>query len=81
MGSQEALHDKRYSRFVQRLCKAREEAELSQEAVAEAIGRSQRFVSRCETGERRVDVVEFRDFCRAYGLPPSYFLDGFPEES
>jgi len=45
------------------------------------MGRSQRFVSRCETGERRVDAVEFRDFCRAYGRPPAYFLAGFPENS
>ena len=25
------------------------------------------FVSRCETGERRVDVLEFEDFVRLYG--------------
>ena len=81
MGSREALHDKRYRRFIKRLCTARQEAGLSQAAVAKAIGRSQRFVSRCETGERRVDVVEFRDFCKCYGLPPSFFLDGFPEEA
>jgi len=54
---------------------------LTQEEAARAMGRSQRFVSRCETGERRVDAVEFRDFCRAYGRPPAYFLAGFPENS
>lgn len=79
MGSQGALHDKQYRRFVRLLREARDSSGLSQAAVAKAIGRSQRFVSRCETGERRVDVVEFRDFCRAYGLPPEHFLDGFPE--
>jgi transcriptional regulator with XRE-family HTH domain len=80
MGSSNALHDKEYQRFARRLRAAREKAGLSQEAVAKAIGRNQRFVSHCETGQRRVDVVEFRDFCRALRLPPSYFLDGFSED-
>ena len=80
MGSQEALHDERYRAFVDRLCEARKEAGLSQEQAAEAMGRPQYFVSRCETGERRVDAVEFFDFCMAYGLPPSWFLEGWPEE-
>jgi transcriptional regulator with XRE-family HTH domain len=78
MGSSNALHDKEYQRFAKRLRAAREKAGLSQEAVAKAIGRNQRFVSHCETGQRRVDVVEFRDFCRVYRLPAEHFLDGFP---
>jgi len=49
----------------------REGSGLTQEQLAAAMGRSQRFVSRCELGERRVDVIEFRDFCKALGLPPS----------
>lgn len=79
MGSSNALHDREYQRFAKRLRAAREKAGLSQEAVAKAIGRNQRFVSHCETGQRRVDVVEFRDFCRVYGLPAEHFLDGFPK--
>ena len=80
MGSREALHDREYRRFVARLRQAREDAGLTQEAVAKLMGRSQRFVSRCEVGERRGDVVGFRDFCRAFKLPPSYFIGRWPEE-
>ncbi|MFN3242965.1 MAG: helix-turn-helix domain-containing protein [Planctomycetota bacterium] len=80
MGSREALHDREYRRFVKRLREARESAGLTQQAVAKAMGRSQRFVSRCETGERRVDVIEFRDFLRVYGLRPSDLVTGFPSE-
>ena len=79
MGSTNALHDKEYQRFAKRLRAARMEVGMSQEEVAKAIGRNQRFVSHCETGQRRVDVVEFRDFCRVYGRPPSSFLDGFSD--
>jgi len=32
------------------------------------------FVSKVESGERRVDVVELADFCRIYGIRLSAFL-------
>jgi hypothetical protein len=35
---------------------------------------SQPDISKCESGERRVDVVELRDFARAYGKKLSDFL-------
>lgn len=78
MGSQRSLHDDRHKDLVARLIQAREEAGLTQEALADLIGRSQRFVSYCETGERRVDAIEFFDFCRALNKPPSWFIDGWP---
>lgn len=79
MGSQKSLHDERHRDLVAKLVEAREEAGLTQEEVADLIGRSQRFVSYCETGERRVDAVEFLDFCRAYAKSPSWFIKGWPK--
>jgi hypothetical protein len=32
------------------------------------------YVSKCESGERRVDVVELAQFCRAYGITLIDFL-------
>ena len=49
----------------QRLKKAREEAGLTQAQLALRIGETQTFVSKCERGERRIDVIELRAFCRA----------------
>jgi len=78
MGSQSSLHDKRHKALVVRLVEAREEAGLTQEKLAKRMGRSQRFISYCETGERRVDAIEFLDFCRALEKPPSWFIEGWP---
>src|SRR5438094_383805 len=40
-------------------------AGLTQRQLAEAVGREQNYVGRIETGQRRVDLVEFVAICRA----------------
>ena len=64
MGS---LHSRRYRDFLARLRQARERAGLTQVEAAARLRKPQSFVSRCETGERRVDVLEFEDFVKLYG--------------
>jgi ribosome-binding protein aMBF1 (putative translation factor) len=63
MGS---LHSRRYRDFLARLRKAREDSGLTQVEAAAKLKKPQSFISRCETGERRVDVLEFEDFVRLY---------------
>ncbi|MBV9468898.1 MAG: helix-turn-helix transcriptional regulator [Abitibacteriaceae bacterium] len=48
---------------------------MSQQQVAQRLPHSQRFVSRCETGERRIDVFELRAFCRALDIPFVDFVE------
>ena len=69
-----ALHTPAYRRFVKRLILARKRAGLTQVEVARVLNRPQSFVSKCEAGERRVDVVELQAFARVYGVPLSFFL-------
>jgi hypothetical protein len=38
--------------------------------VAEAVGREQNFVGRIETGQRRIDLVEWAAICRACTADP-----------
>ena len=59
-------HSARYRAFLARLKSARLEAGLTQVQVAKALGKPQSFVSKCESGERRVDVVELSAFGRLY---------------
>lgn len=67
---------RRYREFLARLRQAREEAGLTQQQAAAKLKRPQSFVSRCETGERRVDVLEFEEFVRLYGKGATFFLPG-----
>lgn len=68
-------HPERYRAFLARLREARKEASLSQEEVATALGVRQKFVSKIETGERRIDPVELDELARLYGKPVIWFLE------
>lgn len=66
-------HAEAYRRFLQHLKLARQEAGLIQEQVAEALGKPQPFVSKMESGERRLDIVELEEIAELYGKPLAYF--------
>ncbi len=63
-----------YAFFLRRLLEARTSAGLTQVDVAARLAKPQSYVSRCEAGERRVDVVELAAFARLYGRPIAWFL-------
>jgi transcriptional regulator with XRE-family HTH domain len=70
-----AVHQETYDIFLQRLIKAREELGLSQRDVCERMGMPHSFLSKCEIGDRRVDVMEFLQLAQIYGKPLQFFLD------
>jgi transcriptional regulator with XRE-family HTH domain len=65
-----------YKGFLRRLRQAREDAGLLQADVARKLGKPQSFVSKCESGERRTDVVELMNFARLYRKTITYFVGG-----
>ena len=67
-------HSRQYERLLTVLRQARKEAGLTQTDVATKFGAHASFVSKIESGERRIDVVELADFCRAYGVSLASFL-------
>lgn len=68
-----SVHSLAYKDFLHRLKKARLDAGLTQRQVSEALRVPQSFVSKSESGERRVDVVELAAFARLYKKPLNYF--------
>ena len=71
---QKSQHTSAYRRLTPALRKAREEAGLTQAEVAEKLGVYASFVSKVESGERRIDVVELKHFCDALGVGLVAFL-------
>lgn len=52
------------------LVEARKKAGLHQAEVAVRMGNDQTIISNIERGQRRVDVIEFRDFANAVEYDP-----------
>ena len=61
-------HDPQYIEFIARLRNARKAKKLSQKQFGERIGKPQTFVSKVETCERRLDVIETAKWCAALGI-------------
>jgi len=55
----------------------REEAGLRQADLAARLGKPQSFVSKYESGERRLDFLEVRAVCAALGVPLDRFVRRF----
>ncbi len=74
---QKSISSRHYAHFLKALRQVREKAGISQEELAARLGETQSFVSKCERGERRMDVVELREFCKAIGLTLETFVKQF----
>ncbi len=70
-----SAHTQSYKTFRALLRSSRQDAGLTQEDVAGALGVHQSYVSKYENGERRLDVVELLAVCSAIGVPPTKFID------
>jgi len=65
---------KAYARLGSLLKQARLEAGMTQMRAARQIGKTQAYISKCERGERRIDVIELGQFAKLYRKPASYFF-------
>jgi len=70
----DANYQRRYYHFLGRLKQARLDASLTQVEVARKIDRPQSFISKIETGERRVDIIELSELARLYRKPLEFFI-------
>lgn len=53
----------------------RVEANLTQLQLAERLGHAQSYVSKYETGEQRLDLIELDTICNAVGVPLPKFIE------
>ena len=68
------LGDARHEALVASLISARKQCGLTQTQLAERMRVYQSLVARIESGERRVDVVEFIDLGEVLGFDPAALL-------
>lgn len=70
-----SVYSKDYKNIIERLKKARIEVGLAQQEVADKLGKPQSFISKIESGERRLDVAEIKKFANIYKKDVSYFIN------
>ena len=69
-----AIYAKEHQIIVERLKRARIEAGLGQIEVARKLGKTQSYLSKIESGQRRFDVLQLKDFAKVYKKDISFFI-------
>jgi transcriptional regulator with XRE-family HTH domain len=64
----------RHEALIALLIQKREAAGLTQTELAEKLGEYQSFVARLESGQRRVDVIEFLALAELLGFEPEQVI-------
>ncbi len=65
------LGTERHKALIALLIEKREAAGLTQTDLAAKLGEYQSFVARLESGQRRIDVVEFMELAEILGFDPA----------
>ena len=68
------LERQQYEFLQNELRKSRKQVGLLQRDLAKKLQKPQSFVSKVESGERNLDIIEFINYCVALGLDPITFL-------
>ena len=76
-----SIHTPEHQRLTELLRQLRHEAGLNQNELAELLDKPQSFVSKFETGERRLDLIELRHVCTAMGITLAQLVQRFEAEA
>lgn len=74
MSMAKSIYSEGHKYLVARLREARQRANLTQRQVAELLGVTQSFISKIESGQYRVDVVQLSQFAKLYKKKVSFFI-------
>jgi len=76
---EKTLYHREYRILLDLLKEARLVRDVSQIELADRLGMTQSMVSKCERGERRLDVIELRQWCQAIDIPFPLFVERFKD--
>lgn len=69
-----SIHTAEYLILRRLLREIRESANITQVELADRLGQTQSFVSKCERGELRLDIIQLRSFCTALNTDLATFV-------
>jgi transcriptional regulator with XRE-family HTH domain len=68
------IYSQEHKRLIGQLKQARKEAGLEQKEVAKLLATTQSYISKIESGQRRIDFVQLKVFAKIYKKPLSFFI-------
>ena len=74
---EKTIGNKQYQTLINFLRETREEKGVTQVQLGEMVDENQNFISKVETFERRLDVIELRIICSALGVSLQEFIRDF----
>lgn len=69
-----AIYSETHKNLVSKLKTARLKTNLKQEEAAKLLGKTQSYISKVESGQRKIDLFEISNFARIYKKEVSYFI-------
>lgn len=76
-----SVFTKKYELFKELLTQYRKDADVTQQVLAERLSKHQSFVSKYESGERRLDLIEFLEVAEALQFDPFEFIKKLEKEA
>ncbi len=70
-----SIFNKDHKIIVKKLKQARFEIGLDQKQVANILKKTQSYVSKIESGQRRIDVIQLKSFAKIYKKDLGYFIN------
>lgn len=76
---EKSIFTREYRVFTDLLRETREAAGITQVELAERLKQTQSYISKVERGDRRLDIVQLRHFCRALGTTLPALITAYEE--
>ncbi len=70
-----SIHSEEYRQIVSKLTAARKDAGLSQKEVATMLNKPQSYISKIETFQRRIDILEMKELSKIYKIKLSTLVE------
>jgi len=70
----DSIYSNEYKQVTARLKKARADSGITQTQIAEKLKKPQSYISKIESGERRIDVAELKKIADLYDKKINYFI-------
>lgn len=71
---EKTIYTREYGVMLRVLRETREQVPLTQMELASKLNVTQVFISKCESGQRRLDLIELRAWCTAMDVSTADFL-------